>query len=60
MDFQTLWIQILSLSEVCAVHYNLHKNSQTVKKGVAHAKKGSMKKSCEIKGGGPEVAVVVW
>jgi len=37
------------------------KNSQTVKKGAAHAKKSSMKKlSCEIKGGGPEVAVVVW
>ena len=50
-------------------------NSQTVKKGAAHAKKQHEKsceikgaahakkqheKSCEIKGGGPEVAVVVW
>ena len=33
----------------------MHKNSQTVKKGVAHAKKAAWKK-----GGGPEVAVVVW
>ena len=39
--------------------YSLHQNSQTVKKGAAHAKKGRMKKSCEIKGGCPEVAVVV-
>ena len=36
----------------------LHKKSQTVKKGAAHAKKAA-RKSCEIKGGGPEVAVVV-
>jgi len=36
--------------------FYLHKNSQTVKKGVAHAKK----QSCEIKSGNPEVAVVVW
>ena len=38
---------------------NLLKNSQIVKKGAAHAKKAAWK-SCEIKGGGPEVAVVVW
>jgi len=37
---------------------NLHNNSQIVKKGAAHAKK-QHEKSCEIKGGGPEVAVVV-
>ena len=29
--------------------YNLHKNSQTVKKGAAHAKKGSMKKVMKSK-----------
>ena len=42
-----------------AVKYYLHQNSQTVKKGAAHAKKKQHEKSCEIKGGGPEVAVVV-
>jgi len=36
----------------------LHKNSQTVKKGVAHAK-GSMKKVVKSKVGSPGVAVVV-
>jgi len=36
----------------------LHKNSQTVKKGAAHTKKRQHEKSCEIKGGGPEVDVV--
>jgi len=30
-------------------HQNLHKNSQTVKKGLAHAKKGSMKKIVKSK-----------
>ena len=29
--------------------YNLHKNSQTVKKGAAHAKKDSMKKVVKSK-----------
>jgi len=38
---------------------NLHKNSQAVKKGAAYAKKDRMKKSCEIKGGGLKVAVMV-
>ena len=33
-------------------------NSQTVKKSAAHEKK-QHKESCEIKGGSPEVAVVV-
>jgi len=37
---------------------NLHKNSQTVKK-VRPMQKKQHKKSREIKGGGPEVAVVV-
>ena len=36
----------------------LHKKQPNCKKGVAHAKK-QHEKSCEIKGGGPEVAVVV-
>jgi len=44
---------------VRADYFRSTQNSQTVKKGVAHAKKSSMKKSCGIKGGGPEVAVVV-
>ena len=34
-------------------------NNQTVKKGTAHAKNRQHEKSCEIKGGGPEVAVMV-
>jgi len=46
-------------SNVWSVMVNLHQNSQTVKKGAAHAKKKQHEKSCEIKGGGPEVAVVV-
>ena len=37
---------------------DLHKNNQTVKKGATHAKR-QHEKSCEIKGGGPEVAVMV-
>ena len=37
----------------------LHKNNQTFKKSVAHAKKEAWK-SCEIKVDSPEVAVVVW
>ena len=37
--------------------WNLHKNSQTVKKDAAHAKR-QHEKSCEIKGDSPEVAVM--
>ena len=37
---------------------NLIKNSQTGKKGAVHAKR-QHGKSCEIKGGSPEVAMVV-
>jgi len=36
----------------------LHKNSQTIKK-VQPMQKRQHEKSCDIKGGGPEVAVVV-
>ena len=39
--------------------WNLHKNSQAVKKGVAPMQKGQGEKSCEIKGGGQEMAVMV-
>ena len=52
----TKHIQIIMLN--CKKNWNLHKNSQAVKKGATHAKKTAWK-SCEIQGGGPEVAVMV-
>ena len=38
---------------------NLLKNSLAVKKGAALFKMASVKKSCQIKGGGQEMAVMV-
>jgi len=50
-----------SIAKTCIITdnywiYNLHKDSLAVKKGVAMFKR---KKSCEIKGGGQELAVMV-
>ena len=49
-------IQVIKLNY--KKRWNLHKNSQTVKK-VRPMQKRQHEKSCEIKGGGPEVAVMV-
>ena len=42
-------VTLIQQSERCSDNLYLHKNSQTVKKGAAHAKKGSMKKFVKSK-----------
>ena len=39
--------------------FDLHENSQAVKKRTTHAKKRRHEKNCEIQGGDPEVVVMV-
>ena len=52
----TKHIQVIKLNY--KKKWSLHKNSQVVKKGVAHAKKCRWK-NCEFQGSGPEVAVIL-
>ena len=47
------------LSHTNKIIYYLLNNSLAVKKGAALFKLASVKKSCEIKGGGQEMAVMV-
>jgi len=69
MKEQAIAVQLQSQTTcLCILHYHLQQNTFNYKRGEIYTKQPNCKKrckkrqhdkSCEIKGGGPEVAVMV-